>query len=158
MISRVLLCTSLSGYQFWRVMCTLYWNFPRYSFLESCLISSSSLMSISSSLSTRKSSSSWRISVRQGSQHPRLLAHLLLSILLFVFWPLLLEKSPETPGAEDSNGDDQDCIKLSLILTVEVGLVSPDIRAMTSHLLSPVLLTTVSKSGIPSLSDITRKY
>ena len=39
-----------------------------------------------------------------------------------------------------------------------LGLVSPDIRAMTSHLLSPVLLTTVSKSGIPSLSDITRKY
>ena len=35
-------------------------------------------------------------------------AHLLLSILLFIFWPLLLEKSPETPGAEDCSGEDQD--------------------------------------------------
>ena len=37
---------------------TLYWSFPRYSAVESCLISSSSLRS-SSSLSTRKSSSSY---------------------------------------------------------------------------------------------------
>lgn len=44
---------------------TLYWNFPRYSFRESCLISSSSLMSISSSLSTRKSSSSCRRRVKE---------------------------------------------------------------------------------------------
>ena len=36
--------------------------------------------------------------------HQEILVILLLTILLFVLWPLFLEEPPETPGAEDSSG------------------------------------------------------